>query len=68
MQVIKTPDRIWLDNTRDEETKQKKKKWKTINGYDNIDISVLELTEIRRPRGHEVVLIIEQCRLYIRKY
>ena len=39
-----------------------------LNGYENIDRNMLfSLMKDSRTRGHEVKLVKDQCRLYIRK-
>ena len=40
-----------------------------LNGYENIDRNIfLSLKKDSRTRGHEVILVKDQCRFYIRKY
>ena len=43
--------------------------FKILNGYENIDISMFfSLKKDGRTRGHEVILVKDQCRLDIRNY
>ena len=43
--------------------------FKVLNGYENIDRkNVFSLKKDNRTRGHELILVKDQCRLDIRKY
>ena len=43
--------------------------FKILNAYENIDINIFfSLKKDNRTRGHEVILVKDQCRLDIRKY
>ena len=48
--------------------------FKILNGYENIDMLMIgydmffSLKKNSRPRGHDVKLVKDQCRLDIRKY
>ena len=43
--------------------------FKILNGHENIDRNIFfSLKKDNRARGHEVTLVKDQCRLYIRKY
>ena len=39
-----------------------------MNGYENTDRNMCSLKKDRKPRGHEVTLLKDQCVLDTRKY
>ena len=41
--------------------------FKILNGYKNIDRNIFSLKKDSRTRGHKVSLVMDQCRLDIRK-